>query len=269
MSLRFELGDPQEPRGHALLYAHVSGGTEHIVATYCIVLPLQFSIGKFLPPMLMGQIPLDMAGEGSMAALPIPPLLDDVADLATLRQLAERRGDDLCDLGTIALGDDSQRMTFAAEACAEYGEAYQEYRARWPQSESTDTIASSSIPLDDMEMDDVLATVLPDRDRLGEIARLIGQARYAMDVRDQRQLDETTKTMQRLAHALPEKYRGEQLVEAALRSDAAGPRLAGLYLQRAYKLLNEEYIDIPPIEREIRALLGEHDGGEQPTTPTP
>jgi hypothetical protein len=56
---------------------------------------------------------------------------------------------------------------------------------------------------------------------------------------------------------LPEKYRADQLIEAALRPDAQGNRLTQLYLQRAYKLVDEDYAAIPPLEREIRELRGE------------
>jgi hypothetical protein len=57
-----------------------------------------------------------------------------------------------------------------------------------------------------------------------------------------------------LAATLPEKYRAEQLVEAAIRPDEVGAHLAQLYIQRAYRLLDEDYINIPPIEQQIREL---------------
>ena len=125
MSLQFELGEADQPRGHAILYARLSGGGERYVATYCVVLPISFSIGKFLPPILGGQFPIEALGEASsVSPMPIPPMLEDVQSLESLRQLAERRGDDLCDLGVLLITDDSQRMAFAAEASAEYGRAY-------------------------------------------------------------------------------------------------------------------------------------------------
>ena len=252
MQLRFELGDPQAPRGHALLYAHAGTDSERILATYCVVLPIEFSIGKYLPPMFASQMPLEGLREASqMSVVPIPPMLEDAPGLATLRQLAERRGDDLCDLGTIYIHDDSQRMTYAAEACQTYGQLYGDYSQRWPAAIDE---APSAVPLDDLDVNDVIAEVLPERDRLGELARLTGQARYAIDGHDQHVLADVTRQMRRIAGSLPEKYHADMLVDAALRDDATGPRLAGLYLQRAYKLLDEEYTDIPPIERDIRAL---------------
>ncbi|GAC1685006.1 MAG: hypothetical protein NVS9B9_07070 [Ktedonobacteraceae bacterium] len=60
--------------------------------------------------------------------------------------------------------------------------------------------------------------------------------------------------MQRIADLLAEKYRGSQLVAAAIAPNPQGAQLAGLYLSRAYKLLDEEYAEIPNIERAIREL---------------
>jgi len=257
--LRFELGDPQAPRGHALLYARVSG-SDRIVATYCVVLPISFSIGKYLPPMFAGQIPLDALNEGvsAVSAMPIPPMFEDVESFEVVRQLAEKRADDLCDMGTLVVSDDNARLQFAAEGSAEYGELYGSYQSRWP------TVAPSShdAPLDDLDVSDVLASMLPERDRLGELAKLISQARYALELGDRHALEKVATEMRRLAHPLPDKYRAEQLIEAALRPDAAGPKLAGLYLQRAYKILDEDYMSIPPIDAEIRAI---GDGATQGT----
>ena len=264
--LRFELGDAQAPRGHALLYARVSGG-DRIVATYCVVLPIQFSIAKYLPPMFTGQAPLDALNEGvsPVNAMPIPPMFEDVSSLDMLRQLAEKRADDLCDMGTLALSDDNARLQFAAEGSAEYGEMYSSYQARWPAVAS----AQEETPLDDLDVDDVLASMLPERDRLGEIAKLISQARYALELGDSRALDRVTEDMRRLARPLPEKYHANQLIEAALGADPLGPKLAGLYLQRAYKILDEDYMSIPPIDAEIRALRegGNAAPGSSPSPP--
>lgn len=264
MQLHFELGDSQAPRGHAILFARAGNDANHILATYCVVLPIQFSIGKYLPPILSGQVPMEGLGDAAMmSVVPIPPMLEDAPGIAALRQLAERRGDDLCDIGPLYLNDDGQRMTFAAEACGEYGQVFGRYMQSWPDVSESATVEAT--PLDDLNVEDVLAEVLSERDRLGELARLTGQARYAIDGHDQRLLEEVSASMNRIARALPEKYRANLLVEAALRNDTTGPRLATLYLQRAYKLLDEQYADIPPIENEIRALLGEQGASGSPT----
>lgn len=265
MSLRFELGDADAPRGHAILYARLSGPGERYVATYCVTLPISFSLGKYLPPMFSGQLPAEALNEGAeMSAMPIPPMLEEVESYDALRQMAEARGDDLCDIGTLLISDDTQRMVFAAEACAEYGRAYAEFQRRWattsPGGRSSSTASGSapssanSGPLDDMDPEMIVASALPERDRLGEIARLAGQARYAIDGHDTRLLTEVSEQLRMLASTLPEKYRAEQLVEAAIQPNEVGAHLAQLYIQRAYRLLDEDYINIPPIEQQIREL---------------
>ncbi|MGZ3601055.1 MAG: hypothetical protein ACXWQ5_15415, partial [Ktedonobacterales bacterium] len=249
-------GDPQAPRGHAIVYAHAGNDPNRLLATYCVVLPIQFSIGKYLPPILSGQLPMEGLRDASaMSVVPMPPMLEDYDNLAALRQLAERRCDDLCDMGNIFISDDGQRMTYAAEACQSYGVLFAQYSERWPQpvEESSTSVA----PLDELNIDDVMAQVLPERDRLSELARLVGQARYALDGHDRPALAEVSASMRRIARSLPEKYRAELLVEAALREDATSARLAELYLQRGYKLADEDYANIPPLEREIRTLRGE------------
>jgi hypothetical protein len=260
MQLSFDLGDRQAPRGHAILYAHAGEDRSHILATYCVILPIQFSIGKFLPPMLSSQLSLEgLRDSDAMSVVPIPPILEDAPPLAQLHQLAERRGDDLCDIGTIFISDDGQRMTYAAEACQAYAQLFADYVSRWPVVAETSTVGSET-PVDDLNVEEVLAGVLSERDRLAELARMVGQVGYAREGHDQRLLEEVTQSMRRLARTLPEKYRANQLVDVVTKADAASPRLAELYIQRAYKLADEEYADIPAIDSEIRALLDSEQG---------
>lgn len=253
MDLRFELGDPQAPRGHALVFARSSNAIGPVLATYCVVLPVSFSIGKYLPPMFAAQMPMEgLRDTPTLGVVPIPPMLEEVPNLEMLRQSAERRGDDLCDIGTLLVADDSQRVAYAAEAAAAYGQLFANYVAHWP------TVAvNSAAPERELEVEDVLAEVLSERDRLAELARGLGTLRYAMEGNDRRLRDETMRSMRRMATGLAQKYRTDQLLEAALRPDDQGAHLAQLYLQRAYKLVDEDYAAIPPIEREIRELQGE------------
>ena len=264
MSLRFERGDSDTPRGHAILYARLSGPGERYIATYCVTLPISFSLAKYLPPMFAGQLPPGALGESeAMAAMPIPPMLEDVESFDALRQMADARDDDLCDIGTLLISDDSQRMQFAAEACADYGRSYAAYQARWATQAPSGGHVSGAVrggaadgepAFEKVDAALVAASALPERDRIGEIARLIGQARYAIDGHDTRLLDDVAGQLRMLASTMPDKYRAQQLAEAAVRSDATSARLAELYLKRAYRLLDEDYISIPPIEQEIREL---------------
>ncbi len=257
VQLRFELGDSQAPRGHAIIYARSGGPTGPLLATYCVVLPIAFSISKYLPPMFAGQFPTEALRDTTTSVVPIPPMLEDAPSIAALHQLAERRGDDLCDLGTLLLTDDTQRLNYAAEAAAAYGQLMTSYTHSWP-AVADEVVASGAVAaLDDLDVDSVLAEVLSDRDRLAELARSMGTLRYATEGHDKALAQQTERKMRRMASGLAEKYRADQLIEAALASDERGAQLAQLYLQRAYKLADEDYAAIPPLERDIRELRGQ------------
>jgi hypothetical protein len=67
-------------------------------------------------------------------------------------------------------------------------------------------------------------------------------------------VQETQQRMQRIARQMPDKYRTNELIAAATSQRPHGSKLAELYIERGYKLLDEEYADIPNIERTIRDL---------------
>ena len=95
---------------------------------------------------------------------------------------------------------------------------------------------------------------MTERERLTELGKLIGMARYALEGHDSNLLEETKSKMKRIAGGLPDKYRSLELMRAATDASERGARLAELYLERSFKLLDEEYADIPRIERAIREL---------------
>ena len=170
--------------------------------------------------------------------------------------LAERRDDDLCDLGSINPRDEAVRMQRVAEGCQEYGQLYLTYTLTFQQisAASLPGTGEASAPLDDMDTEDLLMQTMTDRERLTELGKLIGMARYALEGHDTNLLEETKGKMQRTAGRLADKYRSYDLMNAAVDSSERGARLAELYLERSFKLLDEDYADIPRIERAIREL---------------
>jgi hypothetical protein len=256
MQLRFLQGDINAPRGHVILFTH-SANQQRVFAVYCIVIPIKFPLSKFLPPILAAQIPPEGLQEATRANfVPIPPGLEEVESQAFLETLAELRGDDLCEiLTTINPDDEAVRLTLPAEAGEVYATLYTGYseeilRTRQKAPEKV----INEVPLDDLDVNDVLGSILSDRDRLNELTRLTGTARYALEGKDKRLLQETEQQMRRTAKPLPEKYRADELIKAALESGERGRKLAQLYLDRSYKLVEEQYNDIPQLEREIREL---------------
>src|SRR5262245_14149377 len=126
MQLRFLQGNAQAPRGHAILFAHNSANPQRVLAVYCVVFPIRFSIGKFIPPILAAQIPAEGLGESArLNYVPIPPVLEETDSLEQLERLALLRGDDLCEINaSVRPEDDAARLTIPAEACDAYASLY-------------------------------------------------------------------------------------------------------------------------------------------------
>ncbi len=256
MDMRFLRGDPNAPKGHVIFIARSTSNPRVVFCTYCIVPPTPLSLTKYLPSFLAAQLPPEELREAAnVNVMPIPPMLEEGSSLEHLQMLAERRSDDLCDIGPINPRDEAARMQLVAEGCQEYGQLYLSY------TQTFDKISSSplpelneAMPLDDLDPEDLLEQTMTDRERLTELGKLVGMVRYALEGRDTELLQETKRKMQRISTRLPDKYRANDLTNAALEPGERGAKLVQLYLDRGFKLLDEEYADIPSIERAIRDL---------------
>lgn len=261
MQLRFLQGDAQAPRGHAILFARNSADPQRVLAVYCVVLPIRFSIGKFIPPILAAQMPAEGLREAAgLNYVPIPPMLEETESLEQLERLAELRGDDLCEISpSVRVDDETSRFTLPAEAGEAYAGMYMSYVNPMLSQPEPPPIGKQAIdvPLDDLDVEALLGSALSERDRLNELAKLIGTARYALEGKDTRLLRETEQKLRRTAEPLPGKYKASELIQAALEPGERGPKLAQLYLERANKLLDEHYAEIPRIEHEIRELTND------------
>jgi hypothetical protein len=256
MGIQFLRGNPQAPRGHAIFFARSSRDTRVVYSTYCLVPPIPISFAKYLPPLFAAQIPTEeLQGAANIAGMPIPPMLEEGLSVEELEKLAERRDDDLCDIGTVA-SEEFERMQLASLSSQEYAQSYASYVARaepvLPAQRGTAT--QEPKPLDDVDAEELFAAAMPERQKLTELGKLVGMARYALDGHDQTLLSDTRRRMERITNNLAEKYRGAEIVTAATENRQFGARLAELYMSRAYKLLDEEYADIPGIDRAIREL---------------
>ncbi len=258
MQLRFLQGDAQAPKGHAILFARNNANPEQALAVYCVVLPIRFSIGKFIPPILAAQMPAEGLQEAAgLNFVPIPPMLEEAGSLDHLERLARLRGDDLCEISAyVRPEDETIRLTLPNEACSVYAQLYTDYANNTLSLPASDFGSGplGEVPLDDLDVESLLSSTLSDRDRLNELAKLIGTARYALEGKDARALREVEQKMRRTAEPLPEKYKAGELIKAALEPGERGLKLATLYLNRANKLLDEQYAEIPGIERDIREL---------------
>lgn len=259
MTIHFLRGNPQAPKGHAIFIARSTGDPRTILCTYCVVPPMPLSLAKYLPSFLASQLsPEELQDATNVPVMPIPPMLEEGNSLEHLQTLAEQREDDLCELGTINPRDEAGRMQLVAQGCQEYGQLYMNHASSFKEEvPALPQVEDEPVPLDDLDAEELLIQTMTDRQRLTELSKLVGVVRYALDGQNTSLLQETRLRMQRIARQLPEKYRSVELIKAAISPQTNGARLAELYIERGYKLLDEEYADIPGIERSIRELQQE------------
>jgi hypothetical protein len=253
MGIHFLRGNGQTPRGHALLFARSTTDSQVIYSTYCLIPPIPMSLAKYFPPILAAQFPIEeLQSAGRISGMPIPPMLEEGLSLEELEELADRRDDDLCDLGSVS-SEEVERMQVAAANCQEYAQLYSNSMLQSHPTQKK-TPPSGPLSVDEQSPEDLLLETMPERQKFAELGKLIGTARYALDGQDAALLQDTKRRMEQIIRRLPEKYRGIDLVTAATSSKPNSGRLAELYLSRAYKLVDEEYADIPEIDRAIQEL---------------
>ena len=91
-------------------------------------------------------------------------------------------------------------------------------------------------------------------DALAELAQLTGKLRFAAEGGDERQMEEAEHEVRALSKHLPDHYKVEALARAAKTPTPGGGELAGLYLDRCFKLADEDYLRLKEIEERIAAL---------------
>lgn len=249
MLLTFERGDAQRPKGHALLYFRGWTDPSAIFATYLIVPPISVEISKYVPPMFAGQF--QQMGAGAISVFPYPPIPEKVESQSLLQWMAEARDDDLVFGGTTDVSSPERLLHAAAEAAQQYFQSFSSYIASLPPEPAPDDIQEEAGSVD---VNEVLYSLMSERDRLAELAKLSGQLRYAVGGNDPTLVKDTVAEVNRLAKHLPEKYKVEETVRAAQRRGPDGDRLTQLYLERAYKLIDEDYEGVKALEAEIQRI---------------
>lgn len=250
MQAVFQRGDPARPRGHALLYFREPDDRDQLWATYIVVPPIALDLARYVPPMFAAQLASEAAA--GPAAYPLPPFPEKVAGLAQLERLAGARDDDLLDGGTLDPSDLQRTLVRVTEIAQWYAGRVHDYLAQLPEPEPE--LAVEPEPAGAFDVDALLISLMTDAEKVSRLAKLTGTLRYAVEGGDEPLIRDTVAEMERVAQHLPERYRAGELIAAARRRDSLGGRLAELYIERCYKLANEDYAALPALEEQIRAL---------------
>lgn len=251
MQLVFERGDERSPKGHALIYFR-DPDSAAVLATYLVIPPITIDFSKYLPPMFAGQGMAANLAEAS-SIVPLPPVPETVASLAQLQVLAQQRDDDLILAGHATSGQVEQLLTYTTEAAQLYFHMYQDYARTFPEVPSPETAEAA---IEGPSAEELTYALMGERERVGELAKLTGAARYAIEGADQTLASETIDKMRLLAKHLPPKYWADKVIEAACTAGASGGQLSQLYLERCYKLLDEDYPSVAKLEQQISSNQG-------------
>jgi hypothetical protein len=244
--LTFRVGDADRPRGHALLFFRDADDSDVVWATYLVVAPIQMDLGKYIPAAFATQLAGQLTASGP-SAYPLPPVPEKIeGGLAWLERMADLRGDDLLDGGTLRMSEPMYALQPVADFGAQYAEACAHYVADAPQSQESVPAMPSGV-----DVDELLMQVMPDRDKVERLARLTGTLGYAVDGGDRRQAEETVGEMERVARHLGDKYRPDELIAAARGSEV---QLAQLFIERCYRLIDEDYAAMAELDSKIDAL---------------
>ena len=239
MDLYFERGATEAPKGHALVYFRQKYDPESVLATYIIALPIKVDVSKYIPPMFANQMQ-GMASQ-DLAGFAFPPLPEQFENLDLLRHLAETRDDDLIDGGT---GDANDPMGLIQLV----SELQQEYSRLWEQSLETRVLPEAST------VNELIYELMGEQDKLSELSKLVGKLRFASEGSDTRLMKETEDEISTLARYLPEHYWIPRLIQTTEMPAASAAILAQLYLERCYKLYEEDYRRLQEVEQEIKRM---------------
>jgi hypothetical protein len=250
--LTFRAGDPDRPRGHALVFFRDGEWPDDIWATYLVVAPIKMDLGKYIPAAFATQLSGQLAAS-TPSAYPLPPVPEKFeGGIEALERLAELRNDDLLDGGTLRMSDPLYALQPVTDIGAQYAEQCTTYFAAQSLTASPEAAAIKGV--NDVDVDELLMQVMPDREKVGRLARLTGTLRYAMGGGDARLTEDTLGEMRRVARHLGEKYRPTELIEAASSSSTGSAELAQLFIERCYKLVDEDYAALADIDRRIEVL---------------
>jgi hypothetical protein len=252
--LTFRAGDPDRPRGHALVFFRDGDAPDVVWATYLVVAPIKMDLGKYIPAAFASQLSGQLAA-AAPSAYPLPPVPERFeGGLEALERLAELRSDDVIDGGTIRMNDPLYALQPITDIGAQYAERCTTYFDSNPLPTSSASAEGSSSSASEVDVDELLLQVMPDREKVSRLARLTGTLRYAIDGGDRRLIDETVADMARVGRHLSDKYRPTELIAAAQSPLANSAQLAQLFLERCYRLIDEDYAALADIDRRIEAL---------------
>ena len=239
MNLIFDAGEREAPKGHALAYFRDRANPERSLVTYLVILPVAIDPSRYVPQALAGRASRELT---TVNATALPPIPEPVDDLEQLKAIAQHRGDDVLDGGTVDTEEVERLIYVVHEMTQAYEQLYRAAADQWAVAPATEP-----------DTETVQLLLMSELGRLEELARLTGQLRYAVEGQDTRLTAETATAVERIVGLLPESYNLSDYTALVQASDEHSRRLAALLLDRSFKLCNEEYEALAALDEQIDA----------------
>ena len=237
MNLIFDAGEREAPKGHALVYFSDRADPDRHLVTYLVILPVAIDPSRYVPQALAGRASRELT---TVNATALPPIPEPVDNLDQLRAIAQHRGDDVLDGGTVDTEEVERLIYVVHEMTQAYEQLYRAAADQW-------TVEAVAEP----DTETVQLLLMSELDRLEELARLTGQLRYAVDGQDTRLAEETATAVERIIGLLPESYNLRDYTALVQAPGEHSRRLAALLLDRSFKLCNEEYEALAALDEQI------------------
>ena len=211
-----------------------------------------------------------------LSAFAMPPVPEAMGSFAELDRLSHLRGDDLVYGGSMFSFDLARMMETATEAVQAYsslcsdsltmnstpaegaaaaiGEELKETLGISIESESG--IEPDPEPDTDgsLNVNEVLFSFMSESDKLGELSKLLGRLRFAVDGSDQAAADEVSSEIIVLSRYLPENFRVNDLLDVAKDNSDKSSQLAKLYIDRCFRLSAGENAEADELAIQIQLL---------------
>ena len=168
--------------------------------------------------------------------------------------MASSRDDDILYAGTYDGVEVTEAMTRINDVVQQYAESYVEITGGGIHTDSVSSYVQPEEQSDSLFVNDVLYDFMSDDEKLGQLTKLVGQLRFAVDGADITLLRETESEIVLLARHLPDAHEIPKLVDTLKSNAANAPSLAESYLQRSYHLVREDYSKLAEIEKRIKSL---------------
>ena len=135
MNLIFDAGEREAPKGHALVYFSDRADPDRHLVTYLVILPVAIDPSRYVPQALAGRASRELT---TVNATALPPIPEPVDNLEQLRAIAQHRGDDVLDGGTVDTEEVERLIYVVHEMTQAYERLYRAAAEQWAEAPATE-----------------------------------------------------------------------------------------------------------------------------------